>query len=71
MQNKVRITWEFPTELKVFKEENGEQPPPEVNGEANGTPPPGEMQMKSLQETFHKNGAALADLTKMLGKIRV
>ncbi len=26
LQNKVRITWEFPTELKVFKEENGEQP---------------------------------------------
>lgn len=24
--NKVRITWEMPTELKVFKEENGEQP---------------------------------------------
>jgi hypothetical protein len=24
--NKVRITWELPTELKVFKEENGEQP---------------------------------------------
>ncbi len=26
IQNKVRITWEFPTETKVFKEENGEQP---------------------------------------------
>lgn len=26
MQNKVRISFEFPTELKVFKEENGEQP---------------------------------------------
>lgn len=26
MLNKVRITWELPTELKVFKEENGEQP---------------------------------------------
>jgi hypothetical protein len=26
VQNKVRITWELPTELKVFKEENGEQP---------------------------------------------
>jgi hypothetical protein len=24
--NKVRITWELPTELTVFKEENGEQP---------------------------------------------
>lgn len=24
--NKVRITWELPTELKVFKEEKGEQP---------------------------------------------
>lgn len=24
--NKVRITWELPTELKVFREENGEQP---------------------------------------------
>lgn len=24
--NKVRITWELPTETKVFKEENGEQP---------------------------------------------
>jgi hypothetical protein len=24
--NKVRITWELPTELRVFKEENGEQP---------------------------------------------
>lgn len=24
--NKVRISWELPTELKVFKEENGEQP---------------------------------------------
>ncbi|KKP74699.1 MAG: hypothetical protein UR73_C0037G0008 [candidate division WS6 bacterium GW2011_GWF1_35_23] len=24
--NKVRIGWELPTELKVFKEENGEQP---------------------------------------------
>ena len=24
--NKVRITWELPTELKIFKEENGEQP---------------------------------------------
>lgn len=24
--HKVRITWELPTELKVFKEENGEQP---------------------------------------------
>lgn len=24
--NKVRIAWELPTELKVFKEENGEQP---------------------------------------------
>lgn len=24
--NKVRITWELPSELKVFKEENGEQP---------------------------------------------
>jgi hypothetical protein len=24
--NKVRITWELPTELAVFKEENGEQP---------------------------------------------
>ncbi len=26
IMNKVRITWELPTELKVFKEENGEQP---------------------------------------------
>lgn len=26
MLNKVRIGWELPTELKVFKEENGEQP---------------------------------------------
>lgn len=26
MQHKVRITFEFPTEIKVFKEENGEQP---------------------------------------------
>lgn len=26
MLNKVRITWELPTELKVFKEENGPQP---------------------------------------------
>lgn len=26
LQNKVRITFEFPTEMKVFKEENGEQP---------------------------------------------
>lgn len=26
LQNKVRLTFEFPTELKVFKEENGEQP---------------------------------------------
>lgn len=26
MQEKVRISWELPTELKVFKEENGEQP---------------------------------------------
>lgn len=26
LQNKVRIGWELPTELKVFKEENGEQP---------------------------------------------
>lgn len=26
MLNKVRITWELPTETKVFKEENGEQP---------------------------------------------
>lgn len=26
MLNKVRITWELPTELRVFKEENGEQP---------------------------------------------
>ena len=24
--NKVQLTWELPTELKVFKEENGEQP---------------------------------------------
>jgi hypothetical protein len=24
--NKVRITWELPTEMRVFKEENGEQP---------------------------------------------
>ena len=24
--HKVRITWELPTEMKVFKEENGEQP---------------------------------------------
>jgi hypothetical protein len=24
--NKVRVTWELPTEMKVFKEENGEQP---------------------------------------------
>lgn len=24
--NKVRLSWELPTELKVFKEENGEQP---------------------------------------------
>lgn len=26
LQNKVRISWELPTELKIFKEENGEQP---------------------------------------------
>lgn len=26
MMNKARITWELPTELRVFKEENGEQP---------------------------------------------
>jgi len=25
-QNKIRLSWELPTELKVFKEENGEQP---------------------------------------------
>ena len=25
-QNKVRITWELPTEMRVYKEENGEQP---------------------------------------------
>lgn len=26
LMNKVRVTWELPTEKKVFKEENGEQP---------------------------------------------
>jgi hypothetical protein len=26
LQNKVRLSWELPLELKVFKEENGEQP---------------------------------------------
>lgn len=26
IQNKIRLAWELPTELKVFKEENGEQP---------------------------------------------
>jgi hypothetical protein len=26
LMNKVRLTWELPTETKVFKEENGEQP---------------------------------------------
>ena len=26
VQNKARITWELPTEMRVFKEENGEQP---------------------------------------------
>jgi len=26
LQNKVRLTWELPLELKVFNEERGEQP---------------------------------------------
>jgi hypothetical protein len=68
---KVRITWELPTELKVFKAENGEQP--QVIGKEftlsmheKGT------LRKMLQswrgKAFTEDEAASFDITKLLGK---
>jgi len=69
--NKVRISWELPTELKVFKEENGEQPfsvskdfTLSMHEKAN---------LRKFLESWRGKGfsedeAKLFDITKLLGK---
>jgi hypothetical protein len=71
MQNKVRITWELPTELKVFKEENGEQPQV-VSKEFTLSMHEKSSMRKFLQswrgKQFTEDEAKAFDITVLLGK---
>jgi hypothetical protein len=71
MQNKVRITWELPTELKVFKEENGEQPHV-VSKDFTLSMHEKSSLRKFLQtwrgKEFTENEAKAFDITALLGK---
>lgn len=70
-QNKVRITWELPTELKVFKEENGEQPQV-ISKEFTLSMHEKSSLRKFLQSWRGKNftdeEAKKFDITKLMGK---
>jgi hypothetical protein len=68
---KVRITWELPTELKVFKEENGEQPQI-ISKEFTLSMNEKATLKKFLQswrgKAFSDQEASNFDITKLLGK---
>lgn len=71
VQKKVRIGWEIPTELRVFKEENGEQPlviskeyTLSMNEKSNLR-----KDLKSWRgKDFTEEEASKFDITKLLGK---
>jgi len=70
-QNKIRISWELPTELKVFKEEKGEQPQ-SVSKEFTLSMHEKANLRKSLEswrgKGFSEEEAKKFDVTKLLGK---
>jgi hypothetical protein len=70
-QNKVRISWELPTELKVFKEEKGEQPQ-SVSKEFTLSMHEKSNLRKFLEswrgKGFTEDEAKKFDVTKLLGK---
>ena len=70
-QNKVRISWELPTELKVFKEEKGEQPQ-SVSKEFTLSMHEKANLRKFLEswrgKGFSEEEAKKFDVTKLLGK---
>lgn len=70
-QNKVRITWELPTELKVFKEEKGEQP--QVVSKEFTLSMHEKSNLRKFLESWRGKGfteeeAKKFDVTKLLGK---
>jgi hypothetical protein len=69
--NKVRITWELPTELRVFKEENGEQPM--VISQEFTLSMYEKSNLRKILESWRGKGftedeAKSFDITKLLGK---
>lgn len=71
IQNKVRITWELPTEMKVFKEENGEQPMI-ISKEFTISMHEKSSLRKFLEswrgKSFSEDEAKAFDITKLMGK---
>jgi hypothetical protein len=68
--NKVRIGWELPTELKVFKEENGEQPlviSEEYTLSMNEKSNLRKMLASWRGKDFSEDEAKAFDITKLLG----
>jgi len=69
--NKVRIGWELPTELKVFKEENGEQPlviSEEYTLSMHEKSSLRKMLASWRGKDFSEEEAKSFDITKLLGK---
>ena len=69
--NKVRIGWELPTELKVFKEENGEQPlviSEEFNLSMHEKSSLRKMLASWRGKDFSEEEAKSFDITALLGK---
>lgn len=69
--NKVRIGWELPTELKVFKEENGEQPlviSEEYTLSMHEKSSLRKMLASWRGKDFSQEEAESFDITKLLGK---
>jgi hypothetical protein len=69
--NKVRIGWELPTELKVFKEENGEQPcviSKEFTLSMNEKATLRKTLASWRGKDFSEDEAKCFDVTKLLGK---
>lgn len=69
--NKVRIGWELPTELKVFKEENGEQPlviSDEFTLSMHEKASLRKMLASWRGKDFTEDEAKSFDITKLLGK---
>lgn len=70
MLNKVRIGWELPTELKVFKQENGQQPlviSAEYNLSMNEKANLRKMLASWRGKDFSQDEAKCFDVTKLIG----